>query len=105
MLRKPLIQIALLSLMVGPAWAQMPLHPPEIRTIFPIGGVQGSTVVVLVDGQNVSNPSAVAVSGEGVRAGVVGEDSAASTRIVGNGTARIWLEIAVDAPLGIRELR
>ena len=52
----------------APAHAQMPLHPPEIRTIFPIGGVQGSSVEVLVDGQNVSDPSAVAISGEGSRA-------------------------------------
>src|SRR5947209_10434791 len=87
------------------AHAQMPLHPPEIRTIFPIGGVQGSTVEVLVDGQNVSDPSAVAIRGEGVRASVVGGESAAPTRIVGNGTARIRLEIAPDAPPGIRELR
>lgn len=107
--------------------AQMPLHPPEIRTIFPIGGMQGSTVEVLVDGQNVSNPSAVAISGEGVRGSVVsdagdyggpGRHSGAecdsgggrapgstSARIVGNSTARIRLEIAPDAPLGIRELR
>ena len=55
----------------APARAQMPLHPPEIRTIFPIGGVQGSTVEVLVDGQNVSDPAAVAISGEGVRAIVI----------------------------------
>jgi hypothetical protein len=119
-----------------PACAQMPLHPPEIRTLFPIGGVQGSTVEVLIDGQNVSNPSAVAISGDGVRASVVPEageprrPSAASpalgvpgvpgraadsgggrfpgttpARIVGNATARIRLEIAPDAPLGIRELR
>src|SRR5438132_2508355 len=89
----------------APARAQMPLHPPEIRTIFPIGGVQGSTVEVLVDGQNVSDPAAVAISGEGVRAGVVAEEHAAPVRIVGNSTARIRLEIAPDAPLGIRELR
>src|SRR5947208_15397962 len=88
----------------APACAQMPLHRPEIRTIFPIGGVQGSTVEVLVDGQNVSDPSAVAIRGEGVRASVVGGESAAPTRIVGNGTARIRLEIAPDAPPGIREL-
>src|SRR2546425_5717603 len=85
--------------------AQMPLHPPEIRTVFPIGGVQGSTVEVLVDGQNVSDPAAVAISGEGVRASVVGEKNATPARIVGNSTARIRLEIAPSAPLGIRELR
>jgi len=83
----------------------MPLHPPEIRTIFPVGGVQGSAVEVLVDGQNVSDPSAVAISGEGVKASVAGEESPSPTRIVGNGTARIRLEIAPDAPLGVRELR
>jgi Bacterial pre-peptidase C-terminal domain len=88
-----------------PARAQMPLHPPEIRTLFPIGGVQGSTVEVLIDGQNVSNPSAVAISGDGVRASIVSEESTTPTRIVGNATARIRLEIAPDAPLGIRELR
>src|SRR3954463_6957094 len=58
-----------------PARAQMPLHPPEIRTIFPIGGVQGSTVELLVDGQNVSDPSAVAVSGEGIHASVIAEET------------------------------
>src|SRR5260370_36887425 len=88
-----------------PVHAQMPLHPPEIRTIFPIGGVQGSTVEVLVDGQNVSDPSAVAISGEGVRASVVVEEHAAPVRIVGNSTARLRLEIAPNAPLGNRELR
>jgi hypothetical protein len=88
-----------------PARAQMPLHPPEIRTLFPIGGVQGSTVEVLIDGQNVSNPSAVAISGDGVRASVVFEESATPARMVGNATARIRLEIAPDATLGIRELR
>src|SRR6266702_2069269 len=92
-------------LCAAPARAQMPLHPPEIRTIFPIGGVQGSTVELLVDGQNVSDPSAVAISGEGVRASVVAEEKVAPVRIVGNSTARIRLEIAPDAPLGIRELR
>src|SRR5438034_7705825 len=71
------------------AHAQMPLHPPEIRTIFPIGGVQGSTVEVLVDGQNVSDPSTVAISGEGVRASVVPEETVTPARIVGNGTARV----------------
>jgi pre-peptidase len=92
-------------LCAAPARAQMPLHPPEIRTLFPIGGVQGSTVEVLVDGQNVSDPSTVAISGEGVHASVVAEESVAPVRIVGNSTARIRLEIAPDAPLGIRELR
>src|SRR5438067_222593 len=89
----------------APARAQMPLHPPEIRTIFPIGGVQGSTVELLIDGQNVSDPSAVAVSGEGVRASVVAEKTSTPVRIVGNATARIQLEIAPGAPIGIRELR
>src|SRR5438094_5548185 len=82
-----------------PAGAQMPLHPPEIRTIFPLGGVQGSTVEVLVEGQNVSGPSAVAISGEGVRASVVAEAGATAARIVGASTARVRFEIAPDAPV------
>ncbi len=83
----------------------MPLHPPEIRTVFPLGGVQGGTVELLVDGQNVSNPSAVAISGEGVRAAIVKPEGAPATRVVGSSTARLRFEIATDAPVGIREFR
>src|SRR6266498_1651922 len=101
----PIVYCLLSTAYCLPARAQMPLHPPEIRTIFPIGGVQGSTVELLIDGQNVSDPSAVAVSGEGVQASVVAEETSAPVRIVGNATARIRLKIAPDAPLGIRELR
>ena len=62
-----------------PARAQMPLHPPEMRTIFPLGVAQGSAVKVLVDGQNVSDPSAVAIGGEGVTATVVRPEGAPPT--------------------------
>jgi hypothetical protein len=88
-----------------PAGAQMPLHPPEIRTVFPLGGVQGSAVEVLVDGQNVSNPSAVAISGTGVRATMAAGEDAASSRVVGTSTTRLRFEIAPDAPVGVREFR
>jgi len=87
------------------ARAQMPLHPPEIRTVFPIGGVQGSVVELLVEGQNVSNPRAVAITGEGVKATVVSRGDVPETRIVGASTTRVRFEIAADAPLGIREFR
>src|SRR5262245_27855807 len=87
------------------AVAQMPLHPPEIRTIFPLGGVQGSTVEVLVDGQNVAEPLAVSISGAGVRAHIVTAGSVAQTRVVGTSTSRIQFEIAPDAPVGVREFR
>jgi hypothetical protein len=92
-------------LAAGIARAQMPLHPPEIRTVFPIGGVQGSVVEVLVEGQNVSNPRAVAITGEGVRASVVSRGEVPEARIVGASTTRVRFEIAPDAPLGIREFR
>jgi hypothetical protein len=83
----------------------MPLHPPEIRTIFPLGGVQGSTVEVLVDGQNVAEPLAVSISGAGVQAHIVTAGSVAQTRVVGTSTSRIQFEIAPDAPVGVREFR
>jgi hypothetical protein len=95
-----------LACLVYPVHAQMPLHPPEIRTVFPIGGTQGSTVEVLVDGQNVADPTAVLVSGAGIRASVVGDMKPESApRVVGNATARVRFEIAADAPVGIREFR
>jgi hypothetical protein len=100
------IPVALLLLAsISVAQAQMPLHPPEIRTIFPIGGVQGSTVEVLVEGPNVANPSAVPITGEGVRASVVRSGEAPGARIVGPATTRVRFEIAPDAPVGIREFR
>ena len=88
----PMLTAHWVLLCAGPGYAQMPLHPPEIRTIFPIGGVQGSTVEVLVDGQNVSNPSAVAISGEGVRASVVGEENAMD--LLTHGTSPVGTDAA-----------
>lgn len=104
-MRRRTLVTALVLLTAGAARAQMPLHPPEIRTVFPIGGVQGSVVEVLVEGQNVANPRAVAITGEGVRATVVKRGEVAETRIVGASTTRVRFEIAPDAPLGIREFR
>jgi hypothetical protein len=70
-----------------------------------LGGVQGSTVEVLVDGQNVAGPTAVVVSGWGVRAEVIASKNETGARAVGNSTARVRFTIAADAPTGIRELR
>src|SRR5690242_13798349 len=105
MFRKSLIPTVFFLLAAVSASAQMPLHPPEIRTVFPIGGVQGSVVEVLVEGQNVANPLAVAITGEGVQASVVKRGEVPETRIVGPATTRVRFEIAPDAPLGIREFR
>lgn len=105
-MRRIVRAILMAGICLTPAHAQMPLHPPEIRTLFPIGGARGSTVDLLVDGQNVADPRLALVGGEGVRASVLPVIGAGGTvGIVGNSTARVRLEIAPDAPLGIREIR
>src|SRR5262249_1273868 len=69
------------------------LEPPQpvLQWIYPAGGRQGTTVEVTLSGTAVE-PQTVLVSGEGVRARRVDDQ-------------RIAVEIAADAPMGVRELR
>src|SRR3712207_439844 len=92
--------IALLLLLPVGARAQLPLHPPEIRTVFPIGGNRGSTVEVRAAGVNIGDASGVVVSGAGITAEVLGPDGSPLTlgappeaRVVNNTEARVRFRI------------
>lgn len=109
-----LLFLPLALLLIAPAaQAQLPLHPPEIRTLFPLGGNRDATVEVRVAGVNVGDATGVAVSGVGITAEVLGPDGQplsvgaprSEARIVSDTEARVRFHIAKDAPLGIREFR
>ena len=115
-MRRSLLLVAplLLALLlpVTRAAAQLPLHPPEIRTVFPIGGNRGSTVEVRVDGVNIGEAAGAVVSGTGVSAEVLGPDgrprspgAPPEARIVSDTGALVRFRIDVDAEPGVREFR
>jgi hypothetical protein len=94
------------------ARAQLPLHPPEIRTSFPLGGNRGTVVEVVAAGVNIGDATGVAVSGEGVTAEVLGPDGRVlrvgeprAARLVSNTEVRLRFRVAPEAPLGRREFR
>lgn len=72
--------VALLGLL-GPAWGQG--SPPAAGYVFPAGGRQGSTVVVTVGGEHLDGAAAVTVSGDGVKARVVGHTRPLNQRELG----------------------
>ncbi len=92
--------------------AQLPLHPPEIRTVFPIGGNRGSTVDFALRGVNIGDATRVMVSGQGISGEVLGPDGQPvgpttphEARIVNNTEVQVRLRLAKDAELGLREVR
>jgi hypothetical protein len=94
------------------ASAQLPLHPPEIRTLFPIGGNRGATVETRVAGVNIGDASGVVVGGVGVTAEVLASDGSAlsvgappGARLVNDTEARVRFRIAPEAEPGVREFR
>lgn len=110
---KPFRPAVFFLLLAGTAArAQLPLHPPEIRTLFPIGGNRGAVVEARVDGVNLADATGVAVSGEGVTAEVLGADgqpvrlgALSEARLVNDTAARVRFHIAGDAEPGLREFR
>lgn len=104
-----LLGAALLACQAG---AQLPLHPPEIRSLFPIGVSRGADAVVRVEGVNIGDATGVVVTGEGVRAEVLGPDgeplspgAPRAARLVNNTEVRVRLQADPRAVQGVRELR
>ena len=65
-----LVSALVLGLAVGRGQAQAPPQP-HIGYVFPAGGCRGTTVEILLGGQQLRAPQAVHVSGEGVEARIV----------------------------------
>lgn len=64
----------MLSPFAPPAAAQ--IHPPEIRTIYPLGGSAGTTTRVTITGMSLRNARAIVFSAPGVTAKIVPPDPA-----------------------------
>src|SRR5437763_15106781 len=99
-----LAALFVLLLAAATARVQLPLHPAESRTLFPVGGNRGATVEARVEGVDLADATGVAVSGEGVTAEVLGPDgqplslgARSEARLVNDTAARVRFHIAGDA--------
>ncbi len=62
---------AVATLPAATAWGQPTSMNPHLGYLYPAGGRQGSTIVVMAGGQALRGASGILVSGDGVRARVV----------------------------------
>lgn len=70
----PLIALLCLTALLLPAHAQ--LHPPEFRSIFPLGGRPGATTRVTISGLSFRGATQIVFDRPGITAKIVGTDPA-----------------------------
>ena len=59
---------AIIAVCATTAWGQTPPKIPNIGCVYPAGGQRGKTIRIVVNGQNISGPRALHVTGGGVSA-------------------------------------
>ena len=88
----------------GPPIVRAQLPAPELQTIFPAGGKQGTTLEVTLTGANLEEAATMVFS----HPGITGQASAAAgggQNPPQPGTARFDVKIADDVPTGVYEAR